>query len=83
MVRMPPGITVIPQGSEAFEVVKLKASAMTALRRLSYELSRRTGRRVTFSETLILMASEIKDADLDNLARRYNEIQSTHACKTG
>ena len=43
---MPPGITVIPQGSEAFKVVKLKSSAMTALRRLSYELSRRTGRRV-------------------------------------
>jgi hypothetical protein len=72
---MPPGIVVIPQGSEAFEVVKLKTSAMTALRTLSYELSRRTGKRVTFSETLVILAGEIKDADLDNLAQRYNEMQ--------
>jgi hypothetical protein len=71
---MPSAIIDTPPRSEAFEAVKLKTSAITALRTLSYELSRRTGKRVTFSETLVVLSESFDDADLDNLARHYNEM---------
>lgn len=64
----------VSQDSEAFQVVKLKTSALKALRLLSYELSRREARRVTFSETLVIIADAATDTDLDNMTKRYNEM---------